>query len=467
MGTLAKPESGGVQRSLSRRRQGRNGGGEGLEERRAIVTGNEGTPETHGTTFPGGGTTRVATALLIDLTKGRKVRSVHVNPVRAGHHCTSGTSSGDGNDDGGGGGGGGGGGDTTDTPRLSSAILPSSSPLATLIPITDTLPLRTVTVSPDTLRLTRLTGLTGSDRQRAHSREYVSRELYVRRCRLRRSARVRGTRSLVASPRCLEHRTSQTGCRAANRVFLSHSPLTLTLAPDLHQLPLYLLVDATLTMTESKGLWQARAAAADERTLLDLLGRGKQAGLLESGVGGDGDGRLPLSGAGGDGWGYNGPCGAEVYPRTAYKRTASARGWSRRGGGWRSDGGPAGARAGAPVTARYGSLGDRCRYRVAVSPESVAHDFPLHHVSLALESRSGGMESGPLSPTSRGRASARPLAGAARSLATLSSATGGDAALKGGSIDRAKHGGIHHPSSRYPGSLVTWRNGSRRGYMGV
>lgn len=35
------------------------------------------------------------------------------------------------------------------------------------------------------------------------------------------------------------------------------------------------------------------------------------------------------------------------------------------------------------------------------------------------------------------------------------------------SIDRAKYGGIATLEVRYPGSLVTWRNGSRRDYMGV
>lgn len=101
-----------------------------------------------------------------------------------------------------------------------------------------------------------------------------------------RSARVCGTHSLIAFSvsRPVGHRTgverliespfipvshssSDTPlCRSSSRslsLSLSRSP-----SPDLHQLPLYLLVDATLTVTESKGLWQARAAAADERTLL-------------------------------------------------------------------------------------------------------------------------------------------------------------------------------------------------------
>lgn len=65
----------------------------------------------------------------------------------------------------------------------------------------------------------------------------------------------------------------------------------------------------------------------------DLLGRGRQAGLLESGVEGDGGGRSPLSrkeGAG-DGWGYNGPCGAEVYPRAVYEGRQAVGGDRRRG----------------------------------------------------------------------------------------------------------------------------------------
>jgi len=60
----------------------------------------------------------------------------------------------------------------------------------------------------------------------------------------------------------------------------------------------------------------------------DLLGRGKQAGLLESGVGGDGGGRSPMSEEENNGWGYNGPCGVE-YPRMEYKE------WQTNGGGRR------------------------------------------------------------------------------------------------------------------------------------
>ena len=95
--------------------------------------------------------------------------------------------------------------------------------------------------------------------------------------------RIRDTRSLP--PRCLEDvrqsdryqligfsftpvRTFQTFLSVARSLALTLSLSRSPSPPDSHQLPLYLLVDATLTMTESKGLWQARAAAADERTLL-------------------------------------------------------------------------------------------------------------------------------------------------------------------------------------------------------
>lgn len=58
--------------------------------RKGDQNGERGTLDTE-RVFLGRGTARVATALLIDLTKGRKVRSVHVHPVRTGHHCTAGT----------------------------------------------------------------------------------------------------------------------------------------------------------------------------------------------------------------------------------------------------------------------------------------------------------------------------------------------------------------------------------------
>lgn len=139
----------------------------------------------------------------------------------------------------------------------------------------------------------------------------------------------------------------------------------------------------------------------------DLLGRGRQAGLLESGVGGDGGGRSPLSGGGVTSGGTTARVGRRCTPvwctRNGSKRAGvveeradararmreASKGWleRRRGAG--------GARAGAPVTARYGSLGDRCRYRVAVSPESVARSSLT---SLARSRRPGGMESGPPSP---------------------------------------------------------------------
>lgn len=122
---------------------------------------------------------------------------------------------------------------------------------------------------------------------------------------------------------------------------------------------------------------------------------------------------------------------------------------------------------GAPVTTRYGSLSDRCRYRVAVSPESVGRS-PLRHFSLApslapslarsLSRRPAAGVDSPL-PPARGC-----VLGAARrwfvrslartyvhSLATLSSFGGlrrfARAGLKG-PIDRAKHGGF--VGSRYP-----------------
>lgn len=209
----------------------------------------------------------------------------------------------------------------------------------------------------------------------------------------------------------------------------------------------------------------------------DLLGRGRQAGLLESGVGGDGGGRSPLSGGGVTSGGTTARVGRRCTPvwctRNGSKRAGvveeradararmreASKGWleRRRGAG--------GARAGAPVTARYGSLGDRCRYRVAVSPESVARSSLT---SFARSRRPGEWKVVPL-----------PLALAARSLTGAFTrsrhyhrrrgATGRDdsrAALK--EFDRPCQTWRHrHLGGRYPGSLVTWRNGSRRGYMGV
>lgn len=109
-------------------------------------------------------------------------------------------------------------------------------------------------------------------------------------------------------------------------------------------------------------------------------------------------------------WGYSAPCGGKrgvggtspisLLVRTGiYTGTVGERGWSwgegqarararryekrRRGGSGRGKGGNwRGREAEVPVTARYGSLGDRCRYRVAISPESVARS-PLRHFSLA------------------------------------------------------------------------------------
>jgi len=114
-------------------------------------------------------------------------------------------------DDGGGGSGAGGDGDTTDTPRLSSAILirrPGAATAAAvaviLISITDILPRRIITVSLDTLRAC---GSIKSNRKKVHSREYISRELYVWTCHLR-CAHVYGTHSLIASS-CLDQTLNQ------------------------------------------------------------------------------------------------------------------------------------------------------------------------------------------------------------------------------------------------------------------
>lgn len=160
-----------------------------------------------------------------------------------------------------------------------------------------------------------------------------------------------------------------------------------------------------------------------------------------------------------DGWGVQRPVwGGGVPPYGVVQGMASGRGWmeervdartrmreaskgrlvKRRGIGR--------AKAEAPVTARYGSLGDRCRYRVAVSPESVRTIFP-YITSRSLSSRSGGMESGPLLPSSRGRASAPPARSLVRSrhYHRQRGASGRPmirARRQRGSIDRAKHGGI-------------------------
>lgn len=121
----------------------------------------------------------------------------------------------------------------------------------------------------------------------------------------------------------------------------------------------------------------------------DLLDRGRQAGLLESVVGADSGGR---SSSGCNGWGYNGPCGVVVHLRTGVQGKVSEWGWLKREsrrvrariretskGTGRGQGE---RRVGAPVTARYGSLSDQCRYRVAVSSESLAQ-FSLRHFSFA------------------------------------------------------------------------------------
>jgi len=68
--------------------------------------------------------------------------------------------------------------------------------------------------------------------------------------------------------------------------------------------------------------------------------------------------------------------------------------------GWLVGETPSGRGEEAPVTARYGSLGDRCRYRVAVSPESVARDLSCVTSralvsSLALVDRRGMGGDGP------------------------------------------------------------------------
>lgn len=141
----------------------------------------------------------------------------------------------------------------------------------------------------------------------------------------------------------------------------------------------------------------------------------------------------------------------------------------RQRGGWKGDGGVRRARAEVPVTARYGSLGDRCRYRVPVSSESVARSSLTS--LLARSRRPGGMESGPPFTLAAGTRVGSIARRRVRALTTLSSATGDDrddsrATLKG--FDRPCQTWRHrHPGGWYPGSLVTWRNGSRRGYMGV
>lgn len=131
-------------------------------------------------------------------------------------------------------------------------------------------------------------------------------------------------------------------------------------------------------------------------------------------------------------------------------------------------------KAEAPVTARYGSLGDRCRYRVAVSPESVARS------SLTSRPARSRVDLGEWKVVPSRHEDARRLRrrssrrrAFARSRHYHRRRGGGErplddsrAALKG--FDRPCQTWRHrHPSGRYPGSLVTWRNGSRRGYMGV
>lgn len=96
--------------------------------------------------------------------------------------------------------------------------------------------------------------------------------------------------------------------------------------------------------------------------------------------------------------GVDSSCGMVVHPCTGVQGTVGGRGWSKGEGGraraalrekrrrsGRCRGGSEGRRGrqGAPVTTRYGSLSDRCRYRVAVSPESVGRS-PLRHFSRSL-----------------------------------------------------------------------------------
>lgn len=194
------------------------------------------------------------------------------------------------------------------------------------------------------------------------------------------------------------------------------------------------------------------------------------------------------------GGGRQSSCGMEVHPCTGVQGTVGGRGWSKGEGGRargavreaseersrRGDSEGRRGRQGAPVTTRYGSLSDRCRYRVAVSPESVGRS-PLRHFSLARSLARSLALAGPAGvdsplPPARGCVPARLVVGSSarspartftRSLHYLRSGVRDDSRATGlkGSIDRAKHGGL--VGSRYPESVATWRSGSRRGYMGV
>lgn len=70
----------------------------------------------------------------------------------------------------------------------------------------------------------------------------------------------------------------------------------------------------------------------------------------------------------------------EEEEREREKEQARAPGCEKRRKGLEGEEGK--RRVGVPVTARYGSLSDQCRYRVAVSPEFLAQSS-LRHFSLA------------------------------------------------------------------------------------
>lgn len=165
---------------------------------------------------------------------------------------------------------------------------------------------------------------------------------------------------------------------------------------------------------------------------------------------------------------------------------AGGRGWSRRGqtrapgrekrrrGGWIGDGERRGQEQGLPSPPDMGHSAIDADIE-SLYRRSPSHDLPLHHFSLALNDLEEWkvIPSPPPCPRREDagcRASARPLAGAfarSRHYHRRRGATGrDDAALKG--FDRpCQTWRRRYPGGRYPGSLVTWRNGSRRGYMGV
>lgn len=169
--------------------------------------------------------------------------------------------------------------------------------------------------------------------------------------------------------------------------------------------------------------------------------------------------------------------GGGVPPYGVQGMEASERGWSRRGqtrapgcekrrrGGWKGAGVLEERGQGLPSPPDMGHSAIDADIE-SLYRRSPLHDLPLHR-SLALVDL-GEWKVVPL-----------PLALAARSLTGAFArsrhyhrrrgATGRDdsrAALK--EFDRPCQTWRHrHLGGRYPGSLVTWRNGSRRGYMGV